>query len=161
MPTIDHIGGGLAEAGFKLCAWRTNDSKLKRIRDPLPLDEHLAHHRVHVVMHRAFDGIGLQDERLAPTLDYPPQAMAVLAPEVRIRHMAHQPGEDPERLAEKPQAERELLQGMGPQGIVTATGWPASERRGSVPEWPRSRTAAITFRLKLSSMPCGCTYASR
>ena len=99
MPTIDHIGGGLAEADFKLCAWRTNDSKLKRIRDALPLDEHLAHHRVHVVMHRAFDGIGLQDERLAPTLDYPPQATAVLAPEVRIRHMAHQPGEDPERLA--------------------------------------------------------------
>src|SRR5712692_6231409 len=70
MPTIDHIGGGLAEADFKLCAWRTNDSKLKRIGDPLPLDEHLAHHRVHVVVHRAFDGIGLQDERLAPTLDY-------------------------------------------------------------------------------------------
>src|SRR5258708_20349300 len=56
-------------------------------------------------------GAGGRRRRLTP----PPQATAVLAPEVRIRHMAHQPDEDPERLAEKPQAEREPLQGMGPQ----------------------------------------------
>ena len=27
LPTIDHVGDGLGEADFKLCAWRTNDAK--------------------------------------------------------------------------------------------------------------------------------------
>jgi len=27
LPSIDHVGDGLGEADFKLCAWRTNDAK--------------------------------------------------------------------------------------------------------------------------------------
>lgn len=27
LPSIDHVGDGLGEANFKLCAWRTNDAK--------------------------------------------------------------------------------------------------------------------------------------
>jgi hypothetical protein len=27
LPSVDHVGDGLGEADFKLCAWRTNDSK--------------------------------------------------------------------------------------------------------------------------------------
>ena len=27
MPTVDHVGDGLGEAEFKICAWRTNDAK--------------------------------------------------------------------------------------------------------------------------------------
>ena len=27
LPTVDHVGDGLGEANFKICAWRTNDAK--------------------------------------------------------------------------------------------------------------------------------------
>lgn len=27
LPSIDHVGDGLGEADFKICAWRTNDAK--------------------------------------------------------------------------------------------------------------------------------------
>jgi hypothetical protein len=27
LPSIDHVGDGLGEAEFKICAWRTNDAK--------------------------------------------------------------------------------------------------------------------------------------
>jgi hypothetical protein len=27
LPTVDHVGDGLGEADFKICAWRTNDAK--------------------------------------------------------------------------------------------------------------------------------------
>jgi hypothetical protein len=27
LPTVDHVGDGLGEASFKICAWRTNDAK--------------------------------------------------------------------------------------------------------------------------------------
>jgi hypothetical protein len=27
LPTVDHVGDGLGPADFKICAWRTNDSK--------------------------------------------------------------------------------------------------------------------------------------
>jgi len=27
LPTVDHVGDGLGEADFKVCAWRTNDAK--------------------------------------------------------------------------------------------------------------------------------------
>jgi len=27
LPSIDHVGDGLGEADFKICAWRTNDEK--------------------------------------------------------------------------------------------------------------------------------------
>jgi hypothetical protein len=27
LPTVDHVGDGLGEAEFKICAWRTNDAK--------------------------------------------------------------------------------------------------------------------------------------
>lgn len=27
LPSVDHVGDGLGEADFKLCAWRTNDAK--------------------------------------------------------------------------------------------------------------------------------------
>lgn len=27
LPTIDHVGDGLGEVDFKICAWRTNDAK--------------------------------------------------------------------------------------------------------------------------------------
>ena len=27
LPSVDHVGDGLGEADFKICSWRTNDSK--------------------------------------------------------------------------------------------------------------------------------------
>ncbi|HEY1938772.1 MAG TPA: hypothetical protein VGJ33_12620 [Candidatus Angelobacter sp.] len=27
LPSVDHVGDGLGEADFKICAWRTNDAK--------------------------------------------------------------------------------------------------------------------------------------
>lgn len=27
LPSVDHVGDGLGEANFKICAWRTNDAK--------------------------------------------------------------------------------------------------------------------------------------
>jgi hypothetical protein len=27
LPTVDHVGDGLGQADFKICAWRTNDAK--------------------------------------------------------------------------------------------------------------------------------------
>lgn len=27
LPTVDHVGDGLGDADFKICAWRTNDAK--------------------------------------------------------------------------------------------------------------------------------------
>jgi len=27
LPTVDHVGDGLGEADFRICAWRTNDAK--------------------------------------------------------------------------------------------------------------------------------------
>jgi hypothetical protein len=27
LPTVDHVGDGLGAADFKICGWRTNDSK--------------------------------------------------------------------------------------------------------------------------------------
>lgn len=27
LPSVDHVGDGTDEAGFKICSWRTNDSK--------------------------------------------------------------------------------------------------------------------------------------
>lgn len=27
LPSVDHVGDGLSEADFKICAWRTNDAK--------------------------------------------------------------------------------------------------------------------------------------
>jgi hypothetical protein len=93
----------------------TNDlhpRTLKRVRDPPAAAEHLAHQRVHVVVHRAFDGIALQDERLAATPGGAPHAAAVLAPQTGVRHMVHQPDEDRRRLDEESQAEREPLDRM-------------------------------------------------
>jgi hypothetical protein len=37
LPTIDHVGDGLREADFKVCAWRTNDAK-----SDLPNEEFVA-----------------------------------------------------------------------------------------------------------------------
>lgn len=37
LPSIDHVGDGLGSADFRICAWRTNDSK-----NDLPLDEFIA-----------------------------------------------------------------------------------------------------------------------
>ena len=54
-------------------------------------------------------------KRLAPAFEDLPKAAAVLAAEVPVRHMAHRPREDPERLAEKPQAEHKALHRMGSQ----------------------------------------------
>lgn len=34
LPTVDHVGDGTREANFKICSWRTNDSK-----NDLTLDE--------------------------------------------------------------------------------------------------------------------------
>lgn len=27
LPFVDHVGDGTGKAGFKICSWRTNDSK--------------------------------------------------------------------------------------------------------------------------------------
>jgi hypothetical protein len=36
LPTVDHVGDGIGPADFKICSWRTNDSK-----SDLSLDEFL------------------------------------------------------------------------------------------------------------------------
>ena len=48
LPSVDHVGDGLGEADFKICAWRTNDAK-----NDLTHDEFVALCR-RVVSH--FDG---------------------------------------------------------------------------------------------------------
>jgi hypothetical protein len=60
LPSIDHVGDGLGEADFKLCAWRTNDAK-----SDLTHDEFVAlcrrvvvhHDRVDLFEHRADSGV--------------------------------------------------------------------------------------------------------
>jgi hypothetical protein len=37
LPSVDHVGSGIGEPGFKICAWRTNDAK-----NDLPYDEFVA-----------------------------------------------------------------------------------------------------------------------
>ena len=52
--------------------------------------EQLLDHSMRVVVHRAFDGISLDDLRLTPMPDEPHQAAAILAAQLRIGYAAHQ-----------------------------------------------------------------------
>ena len=54
-----------------------------------------------VIVHRAFDGISLDQLRLAPVPDEPHQAAAILAAQLRIGHTPHQQHKDPGRLGEQ------------------------------------------------------------
>jgi hypothetical protein len=47
LPTVDHVGDGIGPADFKICSWRTNDSK-----SDLSLDEFLRLCKAVLVYHR-------------------------------------------------------------------------------------------------------------
>ncbi len=59
LPSIDHVGDGLGEADFKLCAWRTNDAK-----HDLTHEEFVSLCR-RVVAH--FDGLAQRSKAVAQT----------------------------------------------------------------------------------------------